>query len=289
MHRTDTADIICGPFINETVDAMFYRFILCLSLVLCAPTVSAQFVLSAPPREDAAEAERFYAPLAKELSRIIGDKVVFDAPESWAAYSRNIQEGNYDFVLDGPHFVAWRIAHTGHVPLVRLDGHLDYTLFTHQDGPASLDALKFEKVCSMASPNLAAVVLLAQFSPYHAPTLVAPRGGVKGSFEAFLDARCSAVILPSYFLEKLPPEKTAGLRPVFTSNKLANLTLTAGPRVDPRVHADLVAALGQAHTLPTLKPLLQKLAGNGTGIFLPATSSDYAGNEKLLEGVVWGW
>jgi ABC-type phosphate/phosphonate transport system substrate-binding protein len=268
---------------------MNYRIALSLFLFLFTHTVSAQFILSAPPRENEAEAKRIYGPLADELSRITGEKVVFEPPVSWAAYSRNIQEGTYDFVLDGPHFVAWRLAHTGHVPLVRLDGHLGYKVFTTAEGPAELNDLRFEKVCSMASPNLAAVVLLAQFNPYTAPTLVAPRGGVKGSFEGFLNGRCSAVVLPSYFTARLPPEKTADLRVLFATADMPNLALTAGPRVEQRLHSDIVEVLLQAKALPRLQPLLDKLKGTGSGTFIPAREAEFVGHEKLLEGLVWGW
>jgi ABC-type phosphate/phosphonate transport system substrate-binding protein len=261
------------------------RRALSLIFLMFATSALADFTLSAPPREDVAEAEKLYGPLAAELSKVIGTKVVFHAPASWAAYSHGMQEGKYDFVLDGPHFVAWRMAHKGHVPLMRVDGSLGYTVFTTSGGPASLNELRFKNVCSMASPNLAAVVLLAQFDSYTAPNLVAPRGGVKGSFAAFEQGKCVAVALPSYFSERLPQETVGRLKKLFTSPDMPNLALTVGPRVPAQHHGAIVDALSNANTLTHLKPLLNNLGGT----LVPAKPAAYVGNEKLLEGVVWGW
>ncbi|MGE0081455.1 MAG: phosphate/phosphite/phosphonate ABC transporter substrate-binding protein [Thiohalomonadaceae bacterium] len=268
---------------------MAIRTLLSLLLLLASQSISAEWILSAPPREDAAEAKRLYRPLADKLSQITRERVVFEAPASWATYSRDMQQGKYDFVLDGPHFVAWRIKNSDHTPLVRFDGNLGYTVFTTPDGPANLDELRFAKVCSMASPNLAAVVLLAQYTPYSAPAIVAPRGGVKGAFEAFLKGRCRAVILPSYFLARLPPEQTAGLRPLYSSGDMPNLTLSAGPRVPAATRTEIAELLVQPGAWTGLEDLLARLAGNGTGKLIPARAEEYAGQEKLLEGLVWGW
>ncbi|MFA5529869.1 MAG: PhnD/SsuA/transferrin family substrate-binding protein [Thiohalomonadaceae bacterium] len=265
------------------------RILVSVFLLFAASAVPAEWLLSAPPRESAAEAERMYRPLADKLSQIVGEAVVFESPASWATYSRDIQQGKYDFVIDGPHFVAWRIKHSGHTPLVRFDGHLGYTAFTAQEGPATLDELRFEKVCSMASPNLAAVVLLAQYDAYSAPAILAPRGGVRGAWEAYLQGRCRAVILPSYFLTRLMPEQTAGLRALFSSTDMPNLTLTAGPRVPAEARAAVTDVLVEPGAWGGLEDLLARLAGNGTGKLIPATTADYRGHEKLLEGLVWGW
>jgi len=259
-----------------------------LSLLLTT-TASAEWILSAPPREDADEAARLYAPLAAELSKALNDKVVFKAPTGWAAFSQEMKEDKYDFVIDGPHFVAWRMEHTRHVPLVRVDGQLAYTVFAGKDGPARLEDLKFKNVCSMASPNLAAVVLLAQFDSYVAPNVVAPRGGFKGALAAFEEGRCAAVALPNFFIEKLPPEKVAGLKTLFTSTEMPGLALTAGPRVPAAQHTLLVKALTDPAAQTNLKPLLDNLSGKEGGALVPAAATDYAGYQKLLEGVVWGW
>jgi ABC-type phosphate/phosphonate transport system substrate-binding protein len=269
---------------------MNLRATVSLILLLVATTASADLVFSAPPRESAEESRKLYEPLVTELSKILGEKVMFHAPESWAAYSREMQNGDYDLVFDGPHFVAWRMAYKVHVPLVRLEGSLVYTVLGKQDGPATLGDLRARKVCCMTSPNLTAVVLLNQFNSYSAPELYAPRGGMKGSFQAFEEGKCDAVALPSYFFTQvLPREKTANLRTLFTSKPLPNLTLTAGPKVSQKMHESIVKTLTDPKTQEQLKGLLGKLAGKGEGKLIAADPTEFAGHEKMLEGVVWGW
>ena len=268
---------------------MKLRATLLLCSFLCATTASAELVFSAPPRENAAQAEKLYEPLVARLSQLLGEKVVYSTPKSWAAYSRQIQEGKYDLVLDGPHFVAWRIAHTDHVPLVRLDGSLVYSVLAKKDGPEVLMDLRARKICCMTSPNLTAVVLLNQFSPSSAPELYAPRGGLKGAFQAFENGKCDAVALPSYFFTQLPGEKAENVRTLFASEPMPNLALTAGPRVAKEKHRELVTSLTDPKVQAELETLLTKLAGAGKGVFIPASVDEFTGHEKLLEGVVWGW
>jgi hypothetical protein len=112
----------------------------------------------------------------------------------------------------------------------------------------------------MASPNLAAVVLLSQFEEYATPNLIAPKGGVKGSFEAFEQGRCLAVTLPSYFIERLPKEKVSALRKIYSSPDMPNLALTVGPRISPQDRLAIAKAL--------------------TGMRCPATSQPADGNHR---------
>ncbi|HLP41524.1 MAG TPA: PhnD/SsuA/transferrin family substrate-binding protein, partial [Fibrobacteria bacterium] len=158
-----------------------------------------------------------------------------------------------------------------------------------KDGPATMLDLRARKVCCMTSPNLTGVVVLNQFNPYSAPELFAPRGGLKGSFDAFEEGKCDAVALPSYFFTQLPEEKTTGFRKLFTSDPMPNLALTAGPKVTKEKQKALSKALSDPKAQEELSGLLSKLAGSGKGVFIPTSAKEYAGYEKLLEGVVWGW
>jgi ABC-type phosphate/phosphonate transport system substrate-binding protein len=238
------------------------------------------------------KAKKLYEPLAKELSRIVSDKVVFEAPESWAAYSRHMQEGKYDFVLDGPHFVAWRMSHLRHEPLVKLQSigqGLGFVVLTSNSGPKALKDLRFQKVCSLASPNLAALVLLSQFDAFSSPSLVSPKGGIKGTFAAFEEGRCMATALPNWFADRIPKEKMAKFRKLYTSQELPNLALTAGPRVPSNRRGEIVKILTDPETQKGLQPLLKNQGGKNGGVFLPAKTAEYSGQERLLEGVIWGW
>jgi ABC-type phosphate/phosphonate transport system substrate-binding protein len=80
----------------------------------------APLVFTVAPRETTAEAQKVYAPIADYLTKSTGQKFAFQYTESWLEYQDRMRKGEYDLILDGPHFVGWRASTMGHVVLLKL-------------------------------------------------------------------------------------------------------------------------------------------------------------------------
>ncbi|MEK7734742.1 MAG: PhnD/SsuA/transferrin family substrate-binding protein [Pseudomonadota bacterium] len=51
-----------------------------------------------------------YQPIADYLSSKLGRKVVYRHVDNWLSYQSEMRKGKFDIVIDGPHFVSWRMA-----------------------------------------------------------------------------------------------------------------------------------------------------------------------------------
>lgn len=265
--------------------------IFALALLVCAgiQPAHAELLLSAPPRETAEAGEKIYGPLAKFLSGVIGEQVRYEHPYDWPTYTANIKEGKYDLVFDGPHFVSWRMANSGHSPLVRLPEPLRFYVAT----PAAANELPDLKglagggLCAMPSPNLTALVLAAELNPNEVPPLTSVKGGNKALAGALWDQKCRASVLRDQFADfRLGYERRNHLRILFRSRDYPNQTITAGPRVPAEFHASMIEALTSSRGREAAKGLLERFAGPGAG-FVPARARDYRETGHLLAGANW--
>ena len=59
------------------------NFIFILLLFLSSSIAVADLVLTAPPRENAAKGQELYGPIADELTKLLGEKVIYQQPKSW--------------------------------------------------------------------------------------------------------------------------------------------------------------------------------------------------------------
>lgn len=263
--------------------------ILFLMAIFLAPTVQAELIFTAPPRETPEKGQKMYMPIAKYLSKATGEKVVYRYPGSWEQYSKDMRKDTYDIVFDGPHFAAWRVKHLGHQAAVKLPGNLVFVVVTHKkyDKIKKLRHLKSRKVCGLPSPNLGTVSYLSNFMMATVPPqVVEVKGGFKGVFKAFREGKCEAAILRDTVFKKMPAAKKSDLKIVYTSNSLPNQVFTVSKRV--KVKAALVRAMSEKAGGEAGGLLLARFSKNSKK-FLPGETAEYKGHESFLEGVVWGW
>ncbi|MGD8498488.1 MAG: PhnD/SsuA/transferrin family substrate-binding protein [Chromatiales bacterium] len=269
---------------------------LCLTAALAAPlsgVAQAQLILSAPPRETPEAGERIYGPLARQLSELLGQPVVYEHPKAWQTYSFQMRRGRYDIVFDGPHFGAWRMAHIDHVPLVKLPGSLVFVVITKADNDAvkTLDDLRARKTCGLASPNLGTMTLLSQYpNPVRQPLVVdLHQGGFKAVYQAWKAGRCEAAVLrDQFFIKKVSDEDKKGIKVIFTSRPVPNQTITVGPRVDPSQRSLLVRQWSSEEGAASASALFARF-NRKSKQFVPAEAGEYENLNMLLEGLIWGW
>ena len=140
--------------LEKTLRRSLLLFCVLLNTILISHTVNADYILTAPPRENGELGKETYEPLANYLSQLLGDKVVYQQPSGWFDYTQKMRDGRYDIIFDGPHFAAWRVKHLQHIPIAVLPGTLDFVLIAKANDQEIIRTkdLNGKKICGMLSP-----------------------------------------------------------------------------------------------------------------------------------------
>lgn len=252
---------------------------------------AADYVFSAPPREDAQAAQSLYGPLAEHLSALLGEKVVYEYPGDWRNYERKMRAGEYDILFDGPHFAAWRIEKGMSQPLVKLPGKLDFVLVVRNDQDVKSEQdLVGKRVCVLPSPNLTAMTAYAMFpNAMRQPQFIPVKGGNPELADKIVAGGCIAgVMRTSFFEKKLDPTQRASLRILTQSKALTNQGITVSNRVDADSRRKLVASLTHGDGRKAAEPVLHRFSGNAKN-FEAASADDYSGQNLLKQNMLYGW
>ncbi len=260
------------------------------AFILASSQAVADLILTAPPRENPVEGKELYEPIAAKLSELIGEKVVYQQPKTWAEYTTKMRDGYYDIVFDGPHFVAWRQKNLKHTPVASLPGTLEFYIVAHKDNSLLNTArdLVGKKICGMPSPHLATDLVYDLFrNPVLQPVIFEVKGGQTKSFEAFKEGKCVATIFRSTLYNKLPDEERKNLKVVAKTRTLPNQTISVSQRLQNQ--ADAIASfLVSKDGAITANNLLTRYSSPKKQ-FVKASPEKFVGAADILEGVVWGW
>ncbi|MDH5359020.1 MAG: phosphate/phosphite/phosphonate ABC transporter substrate-binding protein [Gammaproteobacteria bacterium] len=253
----------------------------------------ADLIMSAPPRESADAGKLLYEPIANHISQITGQTVIYQHPKSWLNYQKQMRDNRYDIVFDGPHFMSWRIHHSEHVPVVKLPGHLRFVIITHtnNDQIQKMDDLIGKKICGLAPPNLATLVVYAKFpNPVRQPNFIAIKGGFKKVFMALKNRKCDAAVFRDSFYQNAISEEEKKLhKNIYTSMPLPNQGITVNKaRIDSQFRQKLVQSLLSDAGKTATRPLLDRFAKNAESM-LATHTEEYAEHKQYIEGVIFGW
>lgn len=255
-------------------------------------TALADLTLSAPPRETPEAGEKVYKPLADYLTKVLGEKVVYEHPINWKNYETKMKKDEYDIVFDGPHFAAWRIAALSARPLVKLPGELNFVLIVkHTD----FDNLKprnlvGKRVCTLPSPNLGALTLFSMFPhPARQPDYVIIKGGFPDVAEALEQDRCDGAILRAkYYDKKASKEFRKSTRVVKRSKGYTNQGITVSSRIPPAYDKLLINSLTVGDGQNAAKNLFKRFVGK-SGRFIRAEKKEYESENLLVDNAIFGW
>lgn len=262
-----------------------------LGLLLCS-SVSADLILSAPPRESAEAGAKLYEPLAKDLSELLGETVVYQHPRNWHNYQKRLQNDEFDIVFDGPHFAAWRMESLKAKPLVRLPGSLRFVLAVSA-GATDITEPKHlvgKPVCTMPSPNLGALALYSMFpNPVIQPDFVPVTGGVREVANKLLAGECQGAIMrSSFYFKKLSAQERRQTRVLKESLPIINQGITVSRRVTPQAQSKMLQALTTSSSNQATRPILDRFAHKAQA-FVPARDEEYVGQNLLHDNMVFGW
>lgn len=268
--------------------------VLCTLLTLCLlqTQVHADYILSAPPRENPQAGKAMYGPLAAYLSGILKEPVIYKHPDSWLSYEKGMRAGAYDIVFDGPHFIAWRMEHLEAKPLVKLPGSLRFVLLSkkNQTGIQTPEDLIGKRICTLPTPHLGALSVFSMYpNPMQQPEFIPVRGGPNNLLTQFREGKCEGIILAKFvYASKINPQMRNMLRLLKESPPIANQGITVSKRISAQekelIRSSLISGDGRQATLAMLKRFSQKNAS-----FQAASEQDYAGQNLLRDNMIFGW
>ena len=244
--------------------------------------------MSAAPREEAAEADAIFGPIAEYLAREIGRPVVFKHAGNWGIYQGMMQKGAYDIAFDGPHFNAWRMERGQHNVLIKVPGDHVFVVVVKNDNDRirELRQLAGRTICAHAPPNLGTLTALNEFdNPARQPVIV-NIDGWKEIYTGMLAGKCQAAVLPVRTLEKFEKDSGRKSRIVFRGATLPDNALSAGPRVPGSDQEKIVRALLSPEGEKVTARLREKYA-QGRG-FVAASNKEFAGLSNYLKNE-WGY
>lgn len=275
---------MCFRGLNATLTQIFLLIGLTLS-----QTVSAELIMSAPPRESLERGKELYEPIAKKLSEILGQTVVYEQPNGWADYSKKMRSDHYDIVFDGPHFTAWRVKNLKHMPVATLPGHLGFVLVASTDEPNinTPRDLVGKRICGMVSPHLATDMIYDLYkNPVLQPEIHEVSGGMMRMYEAFKAGECKATIFRDNVYKNLPQADRDKLKIIARTRKLPNQTFTVSTRLKNNA-SSIAEFLTSKDGAIVADSLLGRYSKNNKKL-LQTQPNKFVGAEEILQDV-WGW
>jgi len=247
-----------------------------------------ELVLSAAPREDDAEAEAIFSPVAEYLSTVLGKKVVFKNAGNWGVYQGLMQKGAYDIVFDGPHFNSWRADRAQHNVLVKIPGEHIFVILVRKENNKihELKQLAGRTLCAHAPPNLGTLTALNEFTnPLRQPIIV-NIDGWKNIYAGMMDGKCVAAVIPLKKLEQFETDTGRQTKIVFRGATLPDNAISAGPRLNAQEQETITRALLSPEGEKATAKLRKKYA---QGKSLAATTNkEFAGLSSYLKNE-WGY
>jgi len=265
-----------------------HRLLVGMALLLTTTGVFAAetYIFSAPPRGTEAKEREVYDPIARYLSQATGKNIVYKHPDNWLNYQNQMQQGKYDLVFDGPHFIGWRIAKVGHEPLTRLPGELSFVVMAKKP-EVTFNNLAGRTVCGLAPPNLATLTMYNQFpNPLRQPQ-VKEVTGYPLAFKDVMDQKCDAAVMRDKMYSKLSAKAKDKGHVSWSSKGISNQGFSAGPRFSKKDKQAITDALMSPRAQVPLAKFYDRFSKKNKTM-LRASAVEYAGLDTLLKDV-WGF
>lgn len=252
------------------------------------PTENNELVLSAAPREEGAEAEAIFAPVAEYLSTVLDKKVVFKHPGNWGVYQGLMQKGAYDIVFDGAHFNSWRVDRAQHNVLIKVPGEHVFVVLVRKDNDKvrEIKQLAGRTICAHAPPNLGTLTALNEFNNPARQPIIVNIDGWKPIYQGMLDGKCVAAAIPLKKLEQFEKDSGRQAKIVFRGAVLPDSAFSAGPRLNARDQEKIARALLSPEGEKATIKLREKYASGKS--FAAANNKEFAGLSTYLKNE-WGY
>lgn len=273
------AEIIFKYFNRIALSVLMY--LVCISSVMAK-----DLIFSTPPTQSAEVTLKNYQPLIDYLSKTIGQHIVIEPAHNYQEYTSKMRKGEYDMVLDGAHFIKWRIEKLHHVVIAKQPGDLHFVVVVKRESRIrNLKDLWAEPLCSMPVPHIAPLTLLAHYNNPIIEPIIVPVNSFKSGMECLQKGNGVAVLLRDKFWQKAVKNK-ADYRIVYTTTrKLPARGLTVSSRLSKSDQQKITYALTSVKGREYADKALSTVGG---GKFVHANSKDFDKLDEVIE-LVWGF
>jgi phosphonate transport system substrate-binding protein len=264
------------------LNAFVRRLIAALALLAAATgTAAAELTFAVHPVLPQARTIQVYQPLAAYLSKATGQNIKLVTNSNFLTHWQAMKRGQYDLILDGPHFTDYRVKKMGYTVLAKLPEVVSYTLVANENQMV-LEPVELvgKTIATTASPAIGALRLVELYpNPLRQPTIVETPDSEQAA-ELAVQGKVTAAIIPAPLVGRYP-----NLTTVATTEQIPSPGISASPKVSPELQQALRRALLDAPNSPDGRKALEAL---NTPTLEAADNTSFQGLERLLEGM-WGY
>lgn len=269
-----------NPLHTTKPSLLFFLYLLMLTAIT-RPLAAAELSLAVHPLLSAERTRQVYQPLVDYLSQASGQKIKLVTNINYLAHWQAMKREQYDLILDGPHFTAYRINKMNYTALAKFPGLMSHSLVAHEDNmilePSELIG---KTIATTASPALAALYLNLIFpNPMRQPNIV-ETPNVDQAAELAMQGKVAAAIIPTPIVARYP-----GLVTIYVTEQGPSLGISASPMLSAELQQSLRSALLDATNNPAGRKALESLTAE---TLEPANNSTFQDMDLLLEGT-WGY
>ena len=253
---------------------------LMLSVLTAGAASAADYTVTVEPNYPPAQAQQVYKPLLDYLSKSTGHRFILKTAGNYHVYWRDLRGGVVtDFAFEEAHFTEYRANRQRFSPIVRVADPTKFTLLVDANNAAAgANGLIGHRIASMSAPSLGYLLLGELYqNPIAQPEIQSVAASWKDGVEMVFAGETDGAMVPGYIAQTYP-----NLVPVATSRDFIGRAFSASPKVPADVRKKVGDALLRLHRDKALYDVISEL---GATQFVPATSADYAGSERLLRGV----
>ncbi len=259
------------------------RFVQATTLIgiLISGAAEAELVLAVHPILPERETQRLYRPLAAYLARAAGESVRVTSSSNLLTHWHLVRRGDYDLVIDGPHFTDYRNQRLGYTVLGKFPEVVSYTLVANQElFVLETEELVGKTIATLPSPALGALRLSEMFpNPLRQP-MILEADDSESAAEMVASGRAAAAIIPTPLVGRYPTLTT-----VRTTDQVPAPGVSVSPKVAAATREALRQALLRAPDDPQGRAALEAI---GIARFEAADETIYKGQMGLLQGM-WGY
>lgn len=270
--------------INRYVNKMVFILLMCF--ISTSSVLAKDLIFSTPPTQSAETTLKNYQPLVDYLSKAIGQTIVIDPAHNYQEYTKKMREGVYDMVLDGAHFIKWRIEKQHHAVIAKQPGDLHFVIVVKKNSKIrKLRDLWTKPICSPPVPHIGPLTILALYNNPIREPLIQPVGSFKKGIECLRKGDGVAVLLRDKYWANRVKDKSEFRLLYTTKRKLPARGLTVGPRISLAAQKKITQALtskkGREYTEKAFSTV-------GGGRFVRAYTKEFDSLEEVIQ-LVWGF